>query len=241
MDMIVTLLVVFLLAGLATWIRFFGGEGMIAGYNTASAQEKAYMKEKGIGKFVGNYLYLLAGVIWAGYLLRLAGVHQAPNWSWAVFAVVIVIMLIQARRFNPPGPPSQQRRRTLLLALLVIVLTGVIVGWYALPPRVETGLDQLTIGGAYGTTVSYKEIKEVVLKDQLPPTELRTNGVSMGPTQKGHFQLKDGTGVLMFVQRSSAPVILIEFSTDRKTIILNQSNPQDTIWLYETIRERSGS
>jgi flagellar basal body-associated protein FliL len=48
MDVYIYLLTVLFIAGLATIVRFFGGEGLIAGYNTASAEEKAYMKEKGI-------------------------------------------------------------------------------------------------------------------------------------------------------------------------------------------------
>ena len=49
MDLYITLLVVFLLAGLATVIKYFGGEFLISGYNTSSADEQKYMKEKGIG------------------------------------------------------------------------------------------------------------------------------------------------------------------------------------------------
>ena len=123
MDVYIYLLTVLFIAGLATIVRFFGGEGLIAGYNTASAEEKAYMKEKGIGKFVGNYMYGLAAIILTGFLLEKAGVRYAQDIAWAVFAVVIVIMLIRIRRFNYPGTRnSPQARRSLRLTLLILVI-----------------------------------------------------------------------------------------------------------------------
>lgn len=102
MEVYIVSFIVLLLVILATVIRFFGGEMLIAGYNTASREERAYMKEKGIGKFVGNYMYALVAIILAGYLLRRAGVPYAEDISWAVFIVVIIVMLIRVRRFAPP-------------------------------------------------------------------------------------------------------------------------------------------
>jgi hypothetical protein len=75
-DLYITLFIVVLLAGIATVIKYFGGEGMIAGYNAASSAEQKYMSEKGIGTFIGNYLYFLAGIILAGTLSKKAKTTQ---------------------------------------------------------------------------------------------------------------------------------------------------------------------
>ena len=144
MDLYITLLVVFLLAGLATVIKYFGGEFLISGYNTSSPAEQKYMKEKGIGAFVGNYLYLLAGIILAGYLVKKAGFVWGADISWALFVVVIVVMLIRARRFSPPAslstPKSARIRRISLWAgaVITIVVAGLIT-WNALPPPISSG------------------------------------------------------------------------------------------------------
>lgn len=132
MDLYITLFVVLLLAGLATIIKYFGGEALISGYNTSSPAEQKYMKEKGIAAFMGNYLYLLAGIILAGYLIKKAGFIWGEDISWALFVVVIIVMLIRARRFNPPASlstPKSARIKKISLwagAMITLAVAGLV-------------------------------------------------------------------------------------------------------------------
>lgn len=238
MEVYVIAFTVLLLAGLATIIRFFGGEMLISGYNTSSLEERAYMKEKGIGKFVGNYMYGLAAIILAGFLLKKAGVPYAQDISWVLFVVVIVVMLIRVRRFNPPGPPSQQRRRTQRLALIITAVVAVIVAWNALPSGIELQSDQAEISGAYGTSFKYAEINQVQLLEELPEISLRTNGISLGPINKGHFKLEDGSSVMLFLRNTKPPFIHITFNSDRKPIIINSGDPASTNQIYQELSAR---
>ena len=235
MEILINLLIVLGLAVLAIIIRFFGGEMLISGYNTSSPEEKAYMKEKGIGKFVGNYLFGLAAVILAGFLLGKAGVPYAQDISWAVFVVVIVVMLIRGRRFNPPGPPSRQRRVTQWLALVIAAVVGVLVTWNALPAGIELQSGQVTISGAYGTSFKYVDIEQVQLLEELPEISLRTNGISLGPINKGHFQLDNGSSVLLFLR---PPFIHITFQSEGKPIIINSGDPVSTHELFQELSAR---
>lgn len=238
MDVYIYLLTVLFIAGLATIVRFFGGEGLIAGYNTASAEEKAYMKEKGIGKFVGNYMYGLAAIILTGFLLEKAGVRYAQDIAWAVFAVVIVIMLIRIRRFNYPGTRnSPQARRSLRLTLLILVIVAVLITWTAFPAGVDLQSDQFVISGVYGVSCRYSDIEQVqlILIEELPDINLRTNGLSLGPINKGHFQLEDGGSVLLYLRNRKPPFIHITFKSEQKPIILNYADPTLTTELFEEL------
>lgn len=238
MEIIISLLTVLVLAVLATIIRFFGGEMLISGYNTSSPEEKAHMKERGIGKFVGNYLFGLAAVILAGFLLGKAGVPYAQDISWAVFIVVIVVMLIRVRQFNPPGPPSPQRRRRQRLAFIIAAAVAVLVAWNALPAGIELQSGQVTISGAYGTSFKYADIEQVQLLEELPEISLRTNGISLGPINKGHFQLEDGSSALLFLRNTKPPFIHITFNSERKPIIVNSDDPASTNQLFKELSAR---
>jgi len=238
MEVYIVSFMVLLLVILATVIRFFGGEMLIAGYNTASREERAYMKEKGIGKFVGNYMYALVAIILAGYLLRRAGVPYAEDISWAVFIVVIIVMLIRVRRFAPPGSLSPQRRRSLWLTLVIVAAVVILVAWNALPAGIELEDNQVTIRGAYGTSFKYAEINQVQLLEELPEISLRTNGISLGPINKGHYQLENGGSVLLFLRNGKPPFIHITFNSDRKPIILNCGEPEATSQLFQDLSAR---
>lgn len=238
MESIFYLFIALLLAVTATIVRFFGGEMLISGYNTSSPEEQAYMKEKGIGKFMGNYLYTLAAVILAGGLSDYLGIPYAQDISWIVFVVVIVIMLIRARRFNPPGPPSRRKRRSVWISLLILIVVGAIVAWNALPSGINLQEDQMVISGAYQTSFKYSDIKQVQLENEPLRLEMRTNGISMGPINKGHYKLKDGSSALLFLRRSAPPYIHIQFKSERKPIFINLADPQATTLLFEDLSRR---
>ncbi|WP_054693546.1 DUF3784 domain-containing protein [Syntrophomonas palmitatica] len=224
-DLFVTLFIVFLLIGLGTLIKYFGGEGLISGYNTASAEEQKYARQKGIGKFIGNYLYLLSAVILAGFLLQKAGVPWAAEISWAVFIIIVlIIMPIQARRFNPPGGLSRSARISTLIGLLIVVIVFGGIIRTALPPRISLGEDSFKISGAYGLTIKYSEIEKLELLEKLPAISMRTNGMATGPIAKGHFKLKEGGAVTLFLRSSTPPFLNITFKDGREMIIINFSN-----------------
>jgi O-antigen/teichoic acid export membrane protein len=79
-----------LLVGLV--IRVFNVSGLIAGYNTAPAEERAKYDEGALTRFVGAMLILASVVLLAGGLLP--HVPGAPDYvtgvSWALFTAVVI-------------------------------------------------------------------------------------------------------------------------------------------------------
>jgi len=235
-DLFTTLFVVFLLAGLATLIKHGGAEGLIAGYNTASKEAQKYMAEKGIGKFTGNYLYLLAAIILAGYLAQKAGFPWGRDLSSALFTAVIIMMVIRARRFNPPGPPSRSSRLAFIAALIIVVMVAAGITWSALPPGFSFKGHELSISGAYGTGIKYGDIETVRLENKIAPITMRTNGLGLGPILKGHFQLESGDSVRLFLRSRRPPFVYIKLGSGSESVIINFSGPDQTIELYRELK-----
>ncbi|MGI6555129.1 MAG: DUF3784 domain-containing protein [Bacillota bacterium] len=73
-------------------IRVFKLSNLIAGYNTASKEEKAKYNEEKLTKFVGNLLILSSLVLFLGGMLAILVSNKAAavNVSWIVFTLVIV-------------------------------------------------------------------------------------------------------------------------------------------------------
>lgn len=243
MDLYVTLLVAALLAGLATIIKYFGGEGMIAGYNTASPAEQKYMSEKGIGAFIGNYLYLLAGIMLAGFLSKKAGLAWGEDVSWILFAVVIIIMVIRAQRFNPPASLStpqsfRVQKIGLLLGVIITLAVAGLITWTALPSHFNLEADQLKISGAYGINLNYSDIDDISLQTEMPAVGMKINGLGWGSILKGYFEVQGMGSARLFLRSSQGPVIIITFKDRSNPVLINFSDPAETTRLYQQLKSQ---
>ena len=240
-ELYIILFIVVLLAGLATIIKYFGGEGMIAGYNTASPAEQKYMSEKGIGAFIGNHLYLLAGIILAGYLGKKAGFVWGEDISWGLFVVVIIVMLIRARRFNPPASmstPQSARIQKFGLwtgAIITLAVFG-LVAWNALPAHFDLEERQLKITGAYGMNINYSDIDKLNLQTEMPKVGMKTNGLGMGPILKGHFQIEGMGDARLFLRSAHGPVLIITFKNHSSPVLINFPDPAETTRLHQHLK-----
>lgn len=73
-------------------IRVFKLSSLIAGYNTASKEEKAKFKEEELTRFVGNLLIFSSAILLLGGLLAIFASSKAAvvYISWISFSLVIV-------------------------------------------------------------------------------------------------------------------------------------------------------
>lgn len=247
MNLWATLGTVLFLAALATIIKYFGGENLIAGYNTSSPAEKKYMAEKGIGAFVGNYIYLLALIILGGYLLTAAGLVWGLELGWGLFTVVIIIMLIRVQRFAPPpelaetGKSKGQKTITAAVVIISVIIAAGAIGNIFLasrPPQYTFTGNAMQISGAYGINVSYSAIDTVRLEPKLPTIGYKNNGLDMGPILKGHFQVDKLGRSLLFLRSADGPVIIVTFKDKREPLLINMAEPDQTRQLYRELKDR---
>lgn len=77
-------------------IRVFNLSFLIAGYNTASKEQKARYNEKELTRFVGSMLCTSGAVLLAGgfmLMLKFAAIEVFAV-SWGLFLVIIIVGLI---------------------------------------------------------------------------------------------------------------------------------------------------
>lgn len=116
--------------------------------------------------------------------------------------------------------------------IAAILLPLVIFGAVALlfvgnrETKFTMGSDALTIGGMYGTVIQFSEMQQADTVAGLPPIRMRTNGYAAGNVLKGHFRLKDGSDVMLFISNDSPPFLKI--ITGKDTYYLNGATPSET-------------
>ncbi|KAF1084292.1 hypothetical protein SPSYN_02068 [Sporotomaculum syntrophicum] len=222
-----------LLAFLGIAIKKFKWYWLISGYNTSSPQKQQEMIKKGLGEFMGNSLFFLAGIFAAGAVLQYFGLEMAAATSWILVLVASAVIVVRALRYNAGDNNKTKTIVALAISLLVLVIASVVIFTGARAPEITVGENSLKISGMYGTELSRDEIKDVQLLNQIPPVKLKTNGFNFGETLKGNLKLEElGTGKL-FTGSSKGPFIYIK--TKESYIIINFKDPEQTRRLYDRL------
>lgn len=127
-------------------------------------------------------------------------------------------------------------RKSLIIATSIIVLFSVSVFYpYYKDLNVILKSNYMEITGIYGTTIMYKDIKEIQLLNSLPHISYRSNGYSIGTVKLGNFKEKNGN-VLKLYTHSDSCFIYIK---DKDNIVYYMSKKQnnDTRALYNNLVE----
>ncbi len=230
-------------------IKYFKAYYLIAGYNTASKEEQQYMAEKGIGDFMGRQLMIIAAAPLIGLILDRAGFIWGTLVGSALLIILVFYTVIAAQRFAPPssfyssgkvkGRPSNNKTAIAALvisAIVVIVVFGMIF-WIAQPTDFVLEENELRITGAYGTVIPYYDIEKLELSETIPRLVKRTNGLSMGSIQKGHFKTDTMSDALLFMRSNSGPVIIIQ-RKGQKMVMINFAEPEETKGLYQRLKAK---
>jgi len=222
-----------LLAFLGLAIKKFKWYWLISGYNTSSPQDQQEMIKKGLGEFMGNSLFVLAGIMAGGAVLQYFGLEMAATASWILILAAAAVIVIRAQRYNAGDNNKTKTIAALAISLLALVIVGVGIFTGARAPEITVGENSLKISGMYGTELSREEIKDVQLLNQIPSVKLKTNGFNFGETLKGNFKLEElGKGKL-FIGSSQGPFIYIK--TKESYIIINFKDPEQTRRLYDKL------
>jgi len=221
---------------------------LIAGYNTMSADKKKNVDTEGLGKYMGNLMFVLAVITFAGFLFSELGIIVLAGASLVLFLPVIIIGLIRAQRFDGNTRDAHGNMNTkskgimivvISLLLLVSVGVGVMVFYGSRPAEYSIENGVLNISGMYGQEVPISEISDIQLLDEMPEITFKTNGSGLGNMMKGNFTVKGIGGVKLFVDVSKSPFIYLE--TSETTYILNGADEKTTRALYaDLVAELNG-
>lgn len=121
--------------------------------------------------------------------------------------VAIVYMLLQLYKI--------EKKRKSILILSIIVILGVLLLIGTLPITATDNNttirnDTLFIEGLYAKEIPIASITQVDGNATVPDIKMRTNGMSLGENNVGHFQTKEGENVLLYLHSDDTNVTHIK-------------------------------
>lgn len=236
--MLILFVVAITFLALGVMIRFFKWYWLISGYNTMSRERKQEVDTENLGRFMGNCLFLMAGVMVAGGLMTY---YKIPGVSLTIplaIVALVIYMLIKAQQFDSGtrNPDGTTKVSVKIILGAIIVFFAIIVGLVfnnTSASEIVVNVESVQIKGLYGIEIEFDDIREIILEESMPTVLRKANGFNAGSTLKGHFELKDFGRARLYVNVKIPPFIYI--NTVNGLIILNQGDRQSTEELYRTL------
>lgn len=239
----VVLLTAILLIGAGYLIRFRKAYGLIAGYNTMSADKKRNVDTEKLGILMGNTCFVMGGMILAGGLLLFFRQGAAGMVVLALLVPTLLYLIISAQKYDGNNRQASGKMKTgsrimvgVIVSVFLLIIGFVAFALYqgAKPAAMVYENQSLTISGLYGQSVPAADIKNITLLETLPVIQRRTNGSAVGNQLRGHFQLQDVGQAVLYLDQSKPPFIF--FETPAGKIYLNMATPDQTRQLFDAIR-----
>ncbi len=241
-QVIMVLLPAGILALMGYLIRFRRMYWLMSGYNTMSKEKKKNVDVEHLGPFMGNMLFVLAGILLVGMLLLVTGQAALGGIVLALMLPAIIYLLIAAQKYDGNTRQANGTMRPgakILIGFIVVSIIGLVgfVGFLvfrsAQPGVLAVTDGTLNISGMYGQQIPVSEMQKVELIDTLPRIERRTNGSAVGSRLRGHFTMEGIGAVMLYLDKSQPPFIHIEAGT--RKVYLNAATPEATRQLYGEI------
>lgn len=117
-----------------------------------------------------------------------------------------------------------------------LIFAGVVILILAMcrPNDINVTGNSLVISGSYSMTLDLNKIHSAELTDSLPKITLRTNGISVGEIQVGHFRMKDIGKCRLYLNLNYPPYVHI-VTTQGAHIFFNTKDPERTKELFSAI------
>ena len=119
---------------------------------------------------------------------------------------------------------------------LILLFAGIALCIWSLsrPNRIEVTGDSLIIDGSYRHTVRLDEIESCELLQQMPKIRIKTNGISLGNIQIGHFRVKGVGKCRLYLDLRYPPFVHVTTASGEH-IFFNTENPAATRELYDAL------
>ncbi|QGG49421.1 hypothetical protein FTV88_3356 [Heliorestis convoluta] len=207
----------------------------MAGYNTASEEDKKHMRDSGLFSFIGNSLLLLALVLLIGAVFAYSGYALLSDLAWAFFVLGILYMVVKAQKFTPPTQKAKSKGVTTFILVIMLFFVGLLWGGMQ-ESTVTIEEERLLVSGFYGEDLSLAEIEEIRVEEEIPPIIIRTNGFHFGPVMKGNFRVEEWGRSRLHLHSRQGPYVVIR--TRDKYIVINYRNEEKTRQLYDQLYEK---
>lgn len=243
---VIGIAIALLLVGIGLLLRCKKAYWLIAGYNTMSSEQQENVDVDGLAKFIGNTLFVWAGVFALGFGLMGLG----KSWGGYVLILIpalVIHMIIVAQKYDGNTRDAQgkmtakaKRQVGIIVALLVVVSLGVgILLFYSSLPAgysLENGI--LSISGMYGEDVDIAGVTSLQLLESMPKVLFKSNGSGLGNMLKGTFNLEGMGKVKVFVDVDNPPYIFLK--TVAGPYLFNGATEDETRSLYNDLLSEWG-
>ena len=118
----------------------------------------------------------------------------------------------------------------------VFVACFIPIGYAYMESSVIIDNEQIRITGMYGERIPIEQLNQVFLADTLPSITMRTNGISTGRINKGHFRSSSlQRNVKLLLHAHGGPYLYIIHS-DGRHVIMNFRDRERTLEVYKQLR-----
>lgn len=225
-------------------IKYFKAYWLISGYNTMSDEKKKNVDVENLGKMIGNFCFVMAGLMFVFILSLVLEQTTLMIITALMLASSIIYTVIKSQKFDGNAMKSNGEMKKsakitvgLTVAFLVIVFIGVGILLYksSQPVTYNVSEDRIEITGLYGETINFSHINKIYISDKIPDIKSRTNGSAFGGMLKGYFKVDQIGNAKLFINTKVPSFIFIE--TDNKTIILNERDEASTKELFTELEK----
>ncbi|QLY78206.1 DUF3784 domain-containing protein [Clostridium intestinale] len=231
-------------------IVLFSGKGgfLIAGYNTASKEERAKYNEKKLGRVMGSGMGVITIIIAAIPAIFKENTPRVLYWliPIAIIAVTVVIMILSNTICKEKNPrPIEEVKdintgKTIKYTLIFLVILFASIGFLLTTGNIKFHLNeeniQIEASDWPDKSINYKEIKSIKIMDNIDIGR-RTNGMGSIKLNEGHFRNYQFGDYILYSYTKCKTYIVMEI--DSGTLVINTENKSDTEKLYEDIIERT--
>lgn len=114
------------------------------------------------------------------------------------------------------------------LGLYITIITGVLILFIPIvlyipqisgDKRIFIKGDTLFINGPYSKIIPRKDIISLQIVESIPDIGIRTNGISFGNIEIGHFRTKGNEDILLYLNSPSSKIYFIQTINDEKIYI----------------------
>jgi hypothetical protein len=213
---------------------------LIAGYNTATPEEKRNIDIAGLSHTMGIGLFVAGAAMIVFGVMAVAGFPMLSFIAMLFIPILLCLFLVWKSAKYTVKPAESSKATTVgmamvigfpLLVIVVLIIVGIV--YSSRPPVITATPQQISISGLYGITAPMENIQEVKLLNEIPAVKWKSNGFGFANVRKGKFHLQDWGEGRLFIHSDSPPFIYLK--TTDSYMLINYKDSGQTNEVYQQL------
>ena len=208
---------------------------LLAGYNTMSKEKKANVDEKGLTKYMCNWLVCIGAAVIVLYIV-LDYFEYTDYLDVIILSILLVaffIMIIGAQRYDHNKKGKFYWAFYLIIAAIFLgIIFGICIS--TIPADVSVSERNISLSGIKKTEISISDIKEISIINEIPKINKKVNGFALGNVHTGIFQLDDFGICHLSLYSLNGPYLMIK-TYNPDVYVFNYKDSSKVNSLYDEI------